>query len=228
MDITKEKANITEGTSWERVIFVGYIAILFAAASIRDFFVIPFVTHHLIGITAAFVEPLYKLLFWIAPTILYIKYVIKANPLTYLKLTVNVRKGIGGGVLIGVLLFLLFVLPAALLHGKLPRFALSFDDWLNSFLLVGILEEIPFRGLVFQRLQSLLGFWKATLVSSLLFAMVHVPLWLSRGEVLLPNDLPSLFTVFLVGVGLCYLFKRTGSLWSCILVHSVYDLTTFR
>lgn len=97
MDITKEKANITEGTSWERVIFVGYIAILFAAASIRDFFVIPFVTHHLVGIAAAFVEPLYKLLFWIAPTILYIKYVLKANPLTYLKLTVNVRKGIGGG-----------------------------------------------------------------------------------------------------------------------------------
>src|SRR5690348_1241365 len=102
MDMTKEKANvekeeIIKGTSWEPVIFVGYLAILFGAASIRDFFVIPFVTHSLVGISAMFVEPLYKLLFWIVPTFLYIKYVLDANPLTYLKLTVNVRRGISWG-----------------------------------------------------------------------------------------------------------------------------------
>jgi membrane protease YdiL (CAAX protease family) len=34
--------------------------------------------------------------------------------------------------------------------------------------------------------------------------------------------------IFFVGASLCYLFKRTGSLWSCILVHSIYDLSTFR
>src|SRR5438874_168601 len=152
MNMTKEKADIAkvdsiEGTSWEPVLFVGYLAILFGAASIRDFFVIPFVTHHLVGITAAFVEPLYKLLFWIVPTLLYIKYVLNANPLTYLKLTVNVRKGIGWGVVVCMLLFLCLVLPTTLLHRELSRFALSFDDWLNTFLLVGIVEEIPFRGL---------------------------------------------------------------------------------
>jgi uncharacterized protein len=220
--------NITKGKSWEPVIFVSYLAVLFGAACIRDFFVTPFVTHHFLGIAASFVEPLYKLLFWIVPTFLYVKYVLNANPLTYLKLTVNVHKGLVWGVTVGALLFLLLVLPFMLVHRQLPHFALSFDDWLNKFLLVGILEEIPFRGLVFQRLQSWLGFWQAILVSSLLFAMIHVPLWLSMGEVLLPNLLLSFITIFLVGVGLCYLFKRTGSLWSCILVHSIYDLTTFR
>lgn len=233
MDMTKEKANvekeeIIKGTSWEPVIFVGYLAILFGAASIRDFFVIPFVTHSHVGIAAAFVEPLYKLLFWIVPTFLYIKYVFNANPLTYLKLTVNVRKGISWGGVVGVLLFLFLVLPITLLHRELPHFALSFDDWLNKFLFVGILEEIPFRGLVFQRLQSWLGFWQATLLSSLLFTAIHIPLWLSKGDVLIPNDVLPLLTIFLLAVGLCYLFKRTGSLWSCILVHSLYDLSTFR
>ena len=32
---------------------------------------------------------------------------------------------------------------------------------------MGILEEIPFRGLIFQRVQNWLGFWQAPLVSSI-------------------------------------------------------------
>jgi membrane protease YdiL (CAAX protease family) len=37
----------------------------------------------------------------------------------------------------------------------------------------------------------------------------------------------SIATVFLFGVAMCYVLKRSGSLWSCILVHSTYDFTAF-
>ena len=71
-----------------------YMVILFASAFVRDFLIAPYVTHHMSGIGALLVEPLWKLLFWIVPTLLYIQFIERQNPLTYLKLSTNIGKGL--------------------------------------------------------------------------------------------------------------------------------------
>lgn len=220
-------ANPVTEIPWARAIFVGYILVLFASAFTRDFFVIPFASHHLSGIGAAFVEPLWKIVFWLTPTFVYVRFVLKEKPLIYLKLTMNVRQGLIWGVGLSIFVIVLFAFTPVLKFGgiQLPH---SFDDWLNVVILVGVLEEIPFRGVVFQQLQTWMGFWSAALLSSVLFMAVHIPLWLATGDrIFLANPALSMVTIFAFGVAMCYLLKRSGSLWSCILVHSAYDFTTF-
>ncbi len=94
------------------------------------------------GIGAALVEPLWKLLFWIAPTFLYIRFVEGQNPLTYLKLTANILKGLLWG-LAGIAFFIVVELSLILRHA--PHLPSGVDTWLDVLLLVGLLEEIPFR-----------------------------------------------------------------------------------
>jgi membrane protease YdiL (CAAX protease family) len=47
--------------------------------------------------------------------------------------------------------------------------------WAQCFLITGICEEAVFRGYLLGTLQKGLGFWPATAISSVLFALVHLP-----------------------------------------------------
>lgn len=76
----------------ETFFLIGYILVLFASAIVRDFVIAPYVAQHVHGIGAVLVEPIWKLLFWIVPTLLYIQFVEHQNPLTYLKLSTNIVK----------------------------------------------------------------------------------------------------------------------------------------
>jgi uncharacterized protein len=140
----------------------------------------------------------------------------------------SLRKGFVWGIGASVLVILLFSTRAVFVFGVPPSLPHSFDDWLNIVILVGVLEEIPFRGLVYQQLQAWLGFWPAALLSSVLFVSIHIPLRLATSDKLFQvAPAARIVTVFGLGVALCYLLKRSGSLWSCILLHSSYDLTSF-
>lgn len=71
-------------------------------------------------------------------------------------------------------------------------------------------EEGFFRGFAFTALQPRWGTWGAALGSSLLFGLAHASLGL-----LLPT--------VVLGLLLVYLFRRTGSLWSCAAVHGGFN-----
>jgi uncharacterized protein len=214
MVVAKRK---TQEVSW----LCAYIGVLFASAIVRDFVIAPYVAQHASGIEAALVEPIWKLFFWIIPTFLYIQFVEGQNPLTYLKLSTNILHGLLWG------LYGCFFVTALefgnLLRNHTPH-TLSTDTWINVILLVGFMEEIPFRGFLFQKLQSWFGFLGATLLSSLLFALIHLPLWISTGQ---STNLPfALFLVFAVGILACIVLKMSESLWSSIIVHTCYNLLT--
>ncbi len=130
-----------------------YILLLFVTAATRDFGITPLVTREWGPVAAAFVEPTWKLLFWILPALLYIAAFYTGNVLSYLRLTSNIKKGIIWGV-VGSLPCCIRVLPLLIAKHTL-HFAHSFDDWLNVVLLVGLIEEIVFRGFLFQHVQSL-------------------------------------------------------------------------
>jgi len=81
-----------------------------------------------------------------------------------------------------------------------------------------VAEETFFRGFVFAGLTRRLGVVGAALASGLLFASFHVSSGDSAGLVI-----P--FTV--IGVALAGLYRHTGSLWSSIMAHFVFNLVSF-
>ena len=90
-------------------------------------------------------------------------------------------------------------------------------------MLVGVLEEIPMRGFYLQKFESRMGFLKANILSSLLFTSLHV-FDLIQDEA---NLVFSLALLFIVSLWLGYIFKKTKSLWTVIIVHSIYNLAVY-
>lgn len=199
-----------------------YLAILIAA-TIRDVVLSPYVARPLGEPVGSFVEPVWKIGTWMVLTFLYIRFIVGARPLAYLHLTGNILRGIVWGLIASLGIFVLFFLPQ-LLRGVTPHLSLSFDDWLNSVILVGVLEEIPFRGLILQQLERWMSFLNAALLTSLLFVSIHVPLWIATGVHPFPNMVVGAVTVFILSYVYCYVFKLSGSLWGSIIAHSAYNL----
>jgi membrane protease YdiL (CAAX protease family) len=89
-----------------------------------------------------------------------------------------------------------------------------------SFLSVAIVapftEEFLFRGLFLKGFIDRYNLNNAVILSSILFAVVHVAPF-------------KLINSFIIGVFLAWLLLNTGSLWPCILTHSIYNgLVYFR
>ncbi|HLG65871.1 MAG TPA: type II CAAX endopeptidase family protein [Ktedonosporobacter sp.] len=203
-------------------LFLAYIFLLFAATVMSDFVIDPYVTHHINNpYLANSLDLLWTLIFRIILPLLYIISVNRCNPLTYLKLTANIGKG-ALWALAGCLWFALAIGYRHFLQG-LPFNHLSFDTWLNMIILVGFFEEIPMRGLLFQKLHEFMGFWQASALSSLLFVCLHFPYWLSIGKSPLYFLSAGLY-IFVLACILCFVLKRSGSLWPCIIIHGLNDL----
>jgi membrane protease YdiL (CAAX protease family) len=81
-----------------------------------------------------------------------------------------------------------------------------------------ITEEVIFRGALFRSLRGAMGMWPAAIVSSLVFAVIHI-------EVVLSQPL-ALSGLFLLGVAFAIALQRTGSLIVPILAHAVFNATS--
>ncbi|GIV18271.1 MAG: hypothetical protein KatS3mg023_0022 [Armatimonadota bacterium] len=71
-------------------------------------------------------------------------------------------------------------------------------------------EELFFRGFVFNVLRHRLPFTSAVWLSAALFALLHVSV---------KNFLP----ILVIGVLLAWLYARTGSLWSSVMMHGTFN-----
>ena len=87
---------------------------------------------------------------------------------------------------------------------------------------VGFLEELIFRGLLFQAMAKD-GMKTAIIVSSVTFGIGHiVNLINGSGAELLPNLLQVLYAMA-VGFAFVMIYCRTNTLMPCIIVHSVFN-----
>jgi uncharacterized protein len=86
-----------------------------------------------------------------------------------------------------------------------------------------VVEEIFFRGFLFQGFRQQYGWVKSMLLSSVIFAFAHL-------------DLASLIPTFILGGVLAYVYHKSNSVWPGILLHflvnafglcSAYALTQF-
>ena len=87
--------------------------------------------------------------------------------------------------------------------------------WMIAFLLVGVFEEVAFRGVLLFSLKGGVGFWAAAVIDSAVFALAH------RGN---PGETwIGLVGVFFVAMFLCLTIYKTGSLWFAIGFHMTFD-----
>jgi membrane protease YdiL (CAAX protease family) len=76
-----------------------------------------------------------------------------------------------------------------------------------------LVEEIFFRGFLFQGFRKRYGWMPALLLSSFIFAAAHL-------------DLASLIPTFILGVILTYMYHRSNSLWPGIIFHFLINATS--
>jgi membrane protease YdiL (CAAX protease family) len=88
-------------------------------------------------------------------------------------------------------------------------------EWLAVSMLIGLTEELAFRGYLLRALERGIGFWPAALLTCVLFAGGHV---VDQGET--PMGLIGLLAA---GMLFCVAVKRTGSLWWAIGFHGAWD-----
>lgn len=69
-----------------------------------------------------------------------------------------------------------------------------------------VLEEVFFRGFMFAGLRERWGWKKAAIISSAVFALIHIE----------PLAIPSLFVL---GFVFAYIYHRAGSIWPSIIMH---------
>jgi uncharacterized protein len=156
-------------------------------------------------------------LIWLLPVFVYLRYVEGVGPWNYLKL----GKRWMLGVIVGLGLTALNFLLQLAVHGP-PQFGdrgLTWNSILSTSLLIGFVEEVPYRGLIFQKLNEWTSFPVAALISSLLFLAIHLPGWLS----LHMYRTQSAVFVFVFGLVMTTLLRFTNSLWAPIVSHSTND-----
>ena len=118
---------------------------------------------------------------------------------------------------------LLVLLTANLWYGaRMNMSPLETVLYILAMLCVGFLEELIFRGLLFQAMAKD-GMKFAILVSSVTFGIGHmVNLVNGSGAELLPNLLQVMYAVA-IGFAFVMIYCRTKSLMPCIIVHSVFN-----
>ena len=102
----------------------------------------------------------------------------------------------------------------------------TLEDFINKFLLVGIEEELVFRGLVLNGLTKKETFIKASIVTSILFALIHIPGYI-RLELELSLIIINCLKILAVSCVYNYIFKETKSIWPIVIIHGVWDLLFF-
>lgn len=90
------------------------------------------------------------------------------------------------------------------------------DKWiitLNVAVVAPLFEEFFFRGFLMDRFQKYLGMLNAILLSALVFGAIHL-------------SLPSFLPLMGLGVILAVVARYSGSLWSSVVTHGLWNLTT--
>ena len=158
-----------------------------------------------------------RLLLWVIPVFLYLRYIDHVHPVAYLKLNHYWKRGI----LLGLALSLLNFLGMLLRFGP-PHPSMQYVTWnsvLSTSILIGLFEEIPFRGFILQKLQEKFPFWISNLLSSLLFLSIHLPGWIMLHALTWSN----VISIFVLGVIFAIIFYFSKTLWSSIITHSLND-----
>lgn len=91
-----------------------------------------------------------------------------------------------------------------------PNLLIAISAVLVIAVLAPVTEELFFRGFVFAGLRARWSLWPAAVAVGLIFGLVHAP-----------TGLTAVVPLAGLGVALCWLYDRTGSLWPCVFAHVI-------
>ena len=162
-----------------------------------------------------------RLLVWVAPVLIYLRYVDGVDPFDYLKLTRRVGRGFVIALVLTIVNLLASIARYGVPHPTLER--VTWNSMIGTSFLIGFIEEIPYRGFMLQKFAERMDFWLANLITSLLFLAIHLPGWLALH--MLRADLA--ITIFIFGIVMAIVFRYADSLWAPIVAHSTNDFLSF-
>ncbi len=153
----------------------------------------------------------------LVPAILYAHYCEEWPRQDFLLLMSNWRRGIMIGFLTSVLIFGSLALVNRSSLTVAPNRLSSIATWTNFFIGSPFAEEIMYRGVVLQVFARRFGTVRATVFSSLWFALLHLPWWLySMPAAAIPS---AMMTIFVYGLLFCGLFCWSRSIWGAAIPH---------
>ncbi|MBN1970390.1 MAG: CPBP family intramembrane metalloprotease [Candidatus Delongbacteria bacterium] len=163
---------------------------------------------------------LMKLIFWIGFPLFYFEITCKQNIFKIIKYRFS-KKGI---VYAFSLAFLQLQVSAFYNFFTKEYFfnpQIYFAGSISAVIAAPVIEETLFRGVILKKMQENMKFAYANIITSILFAAIHLPGWIIWGN---GFDIYSFISIFLISLIWGYFYKRTGSIWTTMLSHSLNNI----
>jgi membrane protease YdiL (CAAX protease family) len=160
-------------------------------------------------------------LVWVLPVFLYLRFIDHVDPIEYLKLKQNWKRGLIIGIALSLINFLGSMMRFGAPHPSAQ--SLTWNSVIGTSFLIGFFEEIPYRGFILQKFEERFGFWIAMPVTSLFFLSIHLPGWISLHMFKAENAI----SIFIFGAVMAIIFRYGKSLWGPIVAHSLNDFMAF-
>lgn len=165
---------------------------------------------------------------WILPAIfLIIRY---NNNLKFKKDELFSRPVFNKSLIIDITISLVYIVIMMIINHKGFWFNSEIILWLVviKYIIVGVVEEIVFRGWRYNSLSNDLSHKKATIITTLFFVLLHFPAYfiklLKFGTFDIVGIIGQSVSALTWGIVFCWLLKKEKSIWNPIIAHTIYDL----
>lgn len=218
--------ELSEEATREKMALLGFVGVFFLTWSLYAFFILPIIKEQH---AVLYTFNVFKLLIWILPVFVYL-HREKVDALVYLKLKGPVNRAVLWTIVVSLALSG-YQLAGQFFVSHEIHFnpLLDLHTWISGVLFVGLTEEILFRGFLLQKMARHMQFGYANMITAGLFLLSHFPGYLALNH--MPPDIfmktVTFSFIFLFGMMMGYVLKKTNSLWSCIVIHSIVDFVSF-
>ncbi len=165
---------------------------------------------------------------WVLPAILLI--IRYNNKLKFKKNELLSRPVFNKSLVLTIIISLVYIFIMMIVSHK--------DFWFNNdiilwlvvikYIIVGIVEEMVFRGWGYNSLANTMSNKKAMILTTLFFILLHFPSYfiklLKFGTFNFIGIITQSISALIWGIVFCWLLKKGKTIWNPIIAHTIYDL----